>query len=72
MLLLSLPQPVKITSAGLQPSACATAARLRRSSSSLSSPGPYSELGLAKCSPITRRISSATSSATRVVAALSR
>ena len=50
MLLLSEPQPVKYTSAAVQPRVLATVARQRLSSWAFSSPGVYRLLGLAQFS----------------------
>ena len=71
-LLLSLPQAVKYSSFALQPSVRATAARAAFSASSLRAPGPYRLEGLAQCSRMALSMTSATSGATMVVAALSR
>ena len=71
-LLLSLPQEVKYSSRLLQPSVRATAARAAFKASSLRAPGPYRLEGFAQCSRMALFMTSATSGATMVVAALSR
>ena len=72
MLLPSLPQEVKYSSRDLQPRLRATTARAAFRASSLRAPGAYRDDGFAQCSRMALSMTSATSGATMVVAALSR
>ena len=72
MLSASVPLPVKRISPVFTPRLAATVSRAALMTASARAPAAYSEDGLAKCSRSTRAAVSAASSATRVVAALSR